>query len=49
MRILHIGFHFGKKMEATYRELIEETSISKEDVTLHHLMDFKILLALMLC
>lgn len=28
-------------IEAAYRELIEETSISKEDVTLHHLMDFK--------
>jgi 8-oxo-dGTP diphosphatase len=28
-------------IEAAYRELIEETGISKEDVTLHHLMDFK--------
>ncbi|NOU73612.1 NUDIX domain-containing protein [Paenibacillus sp. LMG 31458] len=28
-------------IEAAYRELFEETSISKEDVTLHHLMDYK--------
>jgi 8-oxo-dGTP diphosphatase len=28
-------------IEAAYRELIEETGISKEDVILHHLMDFK--------
>ncbi|NUU73832.1 NUDIX hydrolase [Paenibacillus xylanilyticus] len=28
-------------MEAAYRELTEETGIPKEDVTLHHLMDFK--------
>ncbi|WP_028549660.1 NUDIX hydrolase [Paenibacillus sp. UNC451MF] len=28
-------------IEAAYRELFEETSISKEDVTLHHVMDFK--------
>ncbi|MBY6037795.1 NUDIX hydrolase [Fictibacillus nanhaiensis] len=28
-------------IEAAYRELIEETGISKEDITLHHLMDFK--------
>lgn len=27
-------------MEAAYRELFEETSISKADVTLHHVMDF---------
>lgn len=27
-------------MESAYRELAEETSISKEDITLHHLMDF---------
>ncbi|MGR3762993.1 NUDIX hydrolase [Rossellomorea sp. NS-SX7] len=26
--------------EAAYRELAEETTISKEDITLHHLMDF---------
>jgi 8-oxo-dGTP diphosphatase len=26
--------------EAAYRELFEETSISNEDITLHHLMDF---------
>ncbi|SCW44660.1 8-oxo-dGTP diphosphatase [Paenibacillus tianmuensis] len=28
-------------LEAAYRELFEETCISKEDVTLHHVMDFK--------
>ncbi|TVY08930.1 NUDIX hydrolase [Paenibacillus cremeus] len=28
-------------IDAAYRELMEETSISKEDVTLVHLMDFK--------
>ncbi|TFB23884.1 NUDIX domain-containing protein [Filobacillus milosensis] len=28
-------------IESAYRELAEETSISKEDVNLHHLMDFK--------
>jgi 8-oxo-dGTP diphosphatase len=28
-------------IEAAYKELIEETGISKEDVKLHHLMDFK--------
>ncbi len=28
-------------IEAAYRELFEETSISKEDVSLHHVMDFK--------
>jgi 8-oxo-dGTP diphosphatase len=28
-------------IEAAYRELFEETSISKEDTVLHHLMDFK--------
>ena len=28
-------------IEAAYRELFEETTISKEDITLHHLMDFK--------
>lgn len=28
-------------IEAAYRELFEETNISKEDVTLHHVMDFK--------
>lgn len=27
-------------MEAAYRELLEETGIGKEDVALHHLMDF---------
>jgi len=27
-------------IEAAYRELLEETGISKEDVTLHHVMDF---------
>ena len=29
------GFH------AAYRELFEETGISKEDITLYHMMDFK--------
>ncbi|MFD0679351.1 MULTISPECIES: NUDIX hydrolase [unclassified Paenibacillus] len=28
-------------IEAAYRELLEETGISKEDVRLNHLMDFK--------
>ncbi|GAB2543308.1 NUDIX domain-containing protein [Gracilibacillus alcaliphilus] len=28
-------------IESAYRELFEETGISKEDVNLHHLMDFK--------
>lgn len=28
-------------LESAYRELFEETSISKNDITLHHLMDFK--------
>ncbi|NOU93233.1 NUDIX domain-containing protein [Paenibacillus sp. LMG 31456] len=28
-------------IDAAYRELFEETCISKEDVTLYHLMDFK--------
>ncbi|WP_282942552.1 NUDIX hydrolase [Paenibacillus sp. RC67] len=28
-------------IDAAYRELLEETNISKEDVDLHHLMDFK--------
>lgn len=28
-------------IEAAYRELFEETNISKENVTLYHLMDFK--------
>ncbi|MCP3774290.1 NUDIX domain-containing protein [Paenibacillus sp. MZ04-78.2] len=28
-------------LEAAYKELFEETCISKEDVTLHHLMDFR--------
>lgn len=28
-------------IEAAYRELLEETNISKEDIILHHLMDFK--------
>ncbi|TMW71130.1 NUDIX hydrolase [Alteribacter natronophilus] len=28
-------------IESAYRELFEETAISKEDVKLHHLMDFK--------
>jgi 8-oxo-dGTP diphosphatase len=27
--------------EAAYRELLEETNISNEDIILHHLMDFK--------
>jgi len=27
-------------IDAAYRELYEETSIKKEDITLHHLMDF---------
>lgn len=27
-------------LESAYRELFEETSISKNDITLHHLMDF---------
>lgn len=27
-------------MEAAYRELLEETNITKEDINLHHLMDF---------
>lgn len=27
-------------VDAAYRELFEETSISKKDVTLHHVMDF---------
>lgn len=27
-------------IEAAYRELLEETNISKEDTKLHHLMDF---------
>lgn len=27
-------------IDAAYRELFEETSISKKDVTLHHVMDF---------
>ncbi|SCC55216.1 NUDIX hydrolase [Bacillus wiedmannii] len=28
-------------IEAAYRELFEETNISKEDIILYHLMDFK--------
>ncbi|CAG7647621.1 NUDIX hydrolase [Paenibacillus allorhizosphaerae] len=28
-------------MEAAYRELLEETGIAKEDVVLHHVMDFQ--------
>lgn len=28
-------------IEAAYRELFEETAIAKDDITLHHLMDFK--------
>jgi len=28
-------------IEAAYRELLEETNISKEDIILHHLMDLK--------
>lgn len=28
-------------IESAYRELYEETAISKEDIKLHHLMDFK--------
>jgi 8-oxo-dGTP diphosphatase len=35
---IEIG-EFG--IESAYRELFEETGISKEDITLHHLMDFK--------
>ena len=27
-------------IDAAYRELLEETNISDEDITLHHLMDF---------
>ncbi|MEK8130731.1 NUDIX domain-containing protein [Paenibacillus filicis] len=27
-------------LDSAYRELFEETSISREDITLHHLMDF---------
>lgn len=27
-------------IEAAYRELFEETSITKENITLHHVMDF---------
>ncbi|MED5017369.1 NUDIX hydrolase [Paenibacillus chibensis] len=27
-------------LEAAYRELFEETNISKDDITLHHVMDF---------
>ena len=27
-------------IESAYRELLEETNISKEDINLHHLMDF---------
>ncbi len=27
-------------LESAYRELLEETSITKDDITLHHLMDF---------
>lgn len=27
-------------IEAAYRELLEETNISKDDISLHHLMDF---------
>lgn len=27
-------------LDAAYRELFEETGITKEDITLHHLMDF---------
>jgi 8-oxo-dGTP diphosphatase len=27
-------------LESAYRELFEETNISKDDITLHHLMDF---------
>ncbi|PFG14501.1 NUDIX hydrolase [Bacillus sp. es.036] len=30
-----------KGIDAAYRELLEETNISKMDITLHHLMDFK--------
>ncbi|ENL4422339.1 NUDIX domain-containing protein [Bacillus cereus] len=28
-------------IEAAYREILEETNISKEDIILYHLMDFK--------
>jgi 8-oxo-dGTP diphosphatase len=27
-------------LDAAYRELLEETTVSKKDITLHHLMDF---------
>ncbi|BFH16115.1 NUDIX domain-containing protein [Paenibacillus melissococcoides] len=27
-------------MQAAYRELLEETNISRENIALHHLMDF---------
>ncbi len=27
-------------LESAYRELLEETCILKDDITLHHLMDF---------
>ncbi|MCR8848444.1 NUDIX domain-containing protein [Rossellomorea sp. SC111] len=30
-----------KGIDAAYRELLEETNISNEDISLHHLMDFK--------
>ncbi|KMJ59574.1 NUDIX hydrolase [Bacillus sp. LL01] len=30
-----------KGIDAAYRELLEETNISSEDINLHHLMDFK--------
>ncbi|MFD3272359.1 NUDIX hydrolase [Paenibacillus dendritiformis] len=32
--------HGETGMEAAYRELLEETNISQENITLHHLMDF---------
>ncbi|MGD7023046.1 NUDIX hydrolase [Rossellomorea vietnamensis] len=33
---------FGESgIESAYRELLEETAITREDVKLHHLMDFK--------
>jgi 8-oxo-dGTP diphosphatase len=32
--------HGEPGLEAAYRELFEETDISKEDINLHHLMDF---------
>ncbi|WP_273716940.1 NUDIX hydrolase [Alkalihalobacillus pseudalcaliphilus] len=33
--------HGEDGLEAAYRELFEETGISKTNITLHHLMDFR--------